>query len=280
MNNIETPIIVTGMHRSGTTLLSKILDNQGISMGFKKEINNESIFFLKINTWLLTLVSASWDSPSDFNNFDNKQKSIVLNKIKRLMISRLNFLHIGYFYLFFKKSLFNINNIWGWKDPRNTFTLDLWIELFPNAKIINIMRHPLAVSNSLLIRQKKLIELDKANKYKIKNKVSTLLGINRSSMLSSGVLNDIDDCLLLYKKYQIQSIKNSNRYKNKILNIKYEDLLLNTDETLSKIFNFLKIKINQNNMKKIIEKLDSDRIDSFKKVNLTYDKINLESIDY
>ena len=58
----------------------------------------------------------------------------------------------------------------GWKDPRNTFTLDLWLKLFPNAKIINIMRHPLDVSQSLLVRQNKLLEIDANEKNTLKAK--------------------------------------------------------------------------------------------------------------
>ena len=169
---------------------------------------------------------------------------------------------------------------WGWKDPRNTFTLNLWIELFPDAKIINIIRHPLAVSNSLLIRQKKLIELDKINSYKIKNKISILLAMNSFSMLSSNILKNIDDCLLLYKKYQDKSIENSNRYKNKILEIKYEDLLLNSQENIDKIFDFLNIGINKNKMKDLVRKFDSNRIDLYKEENLKYNKDNLDCINY
>ena len=43
---IVDPIIIIGMHRSGTTLLSKLLEKCGVFMGTKKEENNESIFFL------------------------------------------------------------------------------------------------------------------------------------------------------------------------------------------------------------------------------------------
>ena len=48
--NKREPIIITGKHRSGTSLLSKILIDQGIFMGSKLDSNSESIFFQrKIN---------------------------------------------------------------------------------------------------------------------------------------------------------------------------------------------------------------------------------------
>ncbi len=158
MKNLKSPIIITGMHRSGTTLLSKILDNQGIFMGFKKEENNESVFFLKLNQWILSLGGCSWDNPCNLNDLHNKQ--IVIDRIYKIINSRLNYLYHGYSKFIFKKSFYNMTNNWGWKDPRNTFTIEFWLSLFPDAKIINISRNPLAVSNSLLTRQNQLIKKD------------------------------------------------------------------------------------------------------------------------
>jgi len=47
------------------------------------------------------------------------------------------------------KSLKELDFPWGWKDPRNTFTIDIWIEVFPNAKLIHIYRNPIDVAESL-----------------------------------------------------------------------------------------------------------------------------------
>ena len=39
------PIIIIGMHRSGTSMLSKILEYSDIFLGNNKDINNEALFF-------------------------------------------------------------------------------------------------------------------------------------------------------------------------------------------------------------------------------------------
>lgn len=39
------PIIIVGMHRSGTTMITKMLENLGLFVGDQKEINNEALFF-------------------------------------------------------------------------------------------------------------------------------------------------------------------------------------------------------------------------------------------
>ena len=38
---------------------------------------------------------------------------------------------------------------WGQKDPRNSITADAWLALFPNARLINIVRDPMDVLGTL-----------------------------------------------------------------------------------------------------------------------------------
>ena len=72
MKKIKNAIIITGMHRSGTSFFREI--QYGIFMGSQKEINNESIFFLKINTWLMSSINSSWDNPKSSIVYCKKQK--------------------------------------------------------------------------------------------------------------------------------------------------------------------------------------------------------------
>ena len=43
---------------------------------------------------------------------------------------------------------------WGWKEPRTTLFVPFWLQVFPDALIVEIVRHPLAVAMS--IRQREL----------------------------------------------------------------------------------------------------------------------------
>ena len=83
MKTKKPPVIIIGMHRSGTTLLSKLLENAGIFMGNKKEINNEALFFLKFNEYIFKQASASWDSPINLkftNNFFKENIKRIFKK--------------------------------------------------------------------------------------------------------------------------------------------------------------------------------------------------------
>jgi len=145
----KPPIIILGMHRSGTTMLSKILEQLGVFMGWRKEENNEAIFFLKFNDWILKQANATWDNPYNYTlageDFKNLMAELADKYIKS--IRRLEYLGFKKFLKY--KNLKELDFPWGWKDPRNTFTIDIWLKVFPDAKIIHIYRNPIDVAESL-----------------------------------------------------------------------------------------------------------------------------------
>ena len=59
----QQPIIILGMHRSGTTMITKMLENLGLFVGAEKEINHESLFFWEINNWIFDIHTATAEKP-------------------------------------------------------------------------------------------------------------------------------------------------------------------------------------------------------------------------
>ena len=43
-------------------MLSKVLEELGTFIGWRKERNNESLFFLGFNNWILKQANAAWDN--------------------------------------------------------------------------------------------------------------------------------------------------------------------------------------------------------------------------
>ncbi len=132
----NSPIIIIGMHRSGTTMITNHLERLGLYVSDRKDSNNEAFFFLNLNEWLFKQCKATWDSPTNFVFLNNNLK------LKNELISTLNF-HLSSIscmnYLGVKKylkygSIRNLDILWGWKDPRNTFTVDLWKKIFSKCK--------------------------------------------------------------------------------------------------------------------------------------------------
>ena len=86
--NKNPPIIVTGIHRSGTSLLTRIMENNSVYFGKNKDINNESIFFQNINKWIMSANSSTWDNPRSFIDTINKESfDMLLSKIRILLNS-------------------------------------------------------------------------------------------------------------------------------------------------------------------------------------------------
>ena len=53
------PIIVVGMHRSGTTLAVEMLEGLGVYVGRKGGSNLEARLFKRVNKWLFAQVNAT-----------------------------------------------------------------------------------------------------------------------------------------------------------------------------------------------------------------------------
>ena len=136
-----------------------ILNN--VYLGSKLDVNYESIYFQRINKWILSCNGSTWDNPIPLNDLNDNDKKILNQKLINVMNSRFtNSLYFGFSNILLNNSFCNQKNLWGWKDPVNVFTACLWKEIYPDSKIINITRSPLSVSKSLLIRQKKLQNID------------------------------------------------------------------------------------------------------------------------
>src|SRR4051812_23444294 len=58
------PVILLGMHRSGTSLIARVLDQLGLFQGSELQEDHESVYFLDVNDTLMKRIGASWDNPS------------------------------------------------------------------------------------------------------------------------------------------------------------------------------------------------------------------------
>ena len=115
----------------------------------------------------------------------------------------------------------------------------MWSELFPNSKIIHIIRHPIDVGLSIVNKYPNINNINKPLK-KYVNIMTSLIG-------------DID------------KLENS-------ITIKYEDLLINTDETINKVFKFcglkedVEIKVRMSKIKRPkFQKINESRAFNYKK---------------
>src|ERR1700710_1027510 len=125
---MRPPVIFIGMHRSGTSMLARLLEELGMFFGAVKDQNNEALFFQDLNEWLLTQCGGRWDNPAVFNRYfwrnaaTGKGTELYLRK---LLVSPRAVQFLGARYAM--RGIPGLETPRGWKDPRNTFTLPLWL---------------------------------------------------------------------------------------------------------------------------------------------------------
>lgn len=144
------PVIVIGAPRSGTTLTTRLLGEMGVFMGARRDVNDEATLFLHADALIMRAAGARWDDPGPTASMLAGPAGMArATKIARRRLRdpwaagylgrrRLSTRTPG-----------RLDEPWGWKDPRSTFTLPAWLELFPDARVIHVIRHGVDVAASL-----------------------------------------------------------------------------------------------------------------------------------
>ncbi len=134
-------LVVTGMHRSGTSLVSSLLQAAGVHVGENLIAANvanprgyfEDVDFYEYHEHLLHARGQSFlYAEGQAGTFEPTPEE--LQQAVQLIAGRMQ------------------HRIWGWKDPRTALFLDFWRQLLPQARFVFVYRHPLDVLLSLLRR--------------------------------------------------------------------------------------------------------------------------------
>lgn len=242
------PVVLIGMHRSGTTLLSKFLDEVGYYSGWQKEENNESKYFIKLNDKILNFAGANWECPF---NVETYFKENNLDYLAEYLFSELNKLgvieYLGLKNIYDGANIFNSIQKLAIKDPRFSVTFPVWKKIFPNMQVLHIKRHGVDVANSLYQRSKKL--------YQHKS-----FGIVKPYGLR---VLEIQYGLELWNFYEnkcLEALECSNS-----ISIKYEELLEKPKENLSLLTEFLDVNVTHEVMNNYVNSFNPERSFSYRK---------------
>jgi hypothetical protein len=133
-------IIITGMGRSGTSLVTSLVQRAGIHVGEKLLAASsanprgyfEDVDFFEYHDQVLHSRGQTYLHVS--RNFTFEPTPPEMEHAERLIAERIH------------------RPVWGWKDPRTSLFLDFWIKLIPDARFLFVYRHPIEVLLSLLRR--------------------------------------------------------------------------------------------------------------------------------
>ena len=155
--NQQKPILICGMHRSGTSLIAQMLFACGLYLGEESTLMKAHTEENPTGYWeyneivnfseeLITRLQGSWSNPNPFKN-PAWLLDINLKEEQQLAVEIL-------------RPLIKSGRIWGWKDPRLTITLPFWKTIFPKFKLIICLRNPLEVAFSLSKRLNGHVDYD------------------------------------------------------------------------------------------------------------------------
>lgn len=253
------PVIIIGMHRSGTSLITRLLEQLGVFFGWKKEKNHEALFFLQLNDWMLRQSGGAWDHPAPIRNlFRNREvRALVVDYARFLMDTPRVVSYLGLPGYLRYRFPGNLVVPWGWKDPRNTFTLPIWLELFPEARVIHIYRHGVDVAHSLLVRQEKALarlrESYQRRKllYWLRPKYGAFTNTLRCASLDGG--------FSLWEEYVEEARSHVRTLGNRAVEVRYEDFLANPVSTLRFLAEFCGLSVTDMMIENVVGQIRVDR---------------------
>lgn len=139
----NTPVVITGMHRSGTSLLASAMQAAGVAIGddllgaSKSNVHGhfEDLEFLNFHENVFADHGRTWYDVTPSTNLAVSPER--RKQAESLVAARAH------------------QPVWGWKDPRTCMFLNFWGTLLPSAKFVFIFRRPDEVMASLQRRREK-----------------------------------------------------------------------------------------------------------------------------
>jgi GT2 family glycosyltransferase len=145
-------IIVLGMHRSGTSMISGLLELMGCffadePLKMSPATDNPKGFWERndikeLNDYILASAKGNWWDVDalDFSFISPQESEFIRKHIKKIIAEM------------------NPYQPWFIKDPRICLTLQFWIEQLENPVFVHVLRHPLHIARSLQKRNQLPLE--------------------------------------------------------------------------------------------------------------------------
>jgi hypothetical protein len=220
---MRPPVLIVGAHRSGTSATTRALEILGLQIGQRLDSHREPKALQQLHEEYLRRLGAAWHSPSPFID------SIRTADGERNCAAYLREnLHRDFARIFgYRKNprgLWRLTRLkfgapWGWKEPRTTLFARAWLQIFPGARIVHVVRDPFAAASSIRDRE---------------------LRFQAGGDAPSGKIDNLDYCLNLVRIYTEagERLADSGTY----LRVAFEDIQTNPHKTLDETARFCDLR--------------------------------------
>ena len=143
-DNILPPILILGMHNSGTSIVAEIIHKSGVFLGANMSHYESHFFSLFVNDSMILGESNRW-------------AQLPLMSVDEVMKyhDTVGVFLKEYWFIDYVQWGYDGRSPWGFKDPRLCILLPLYLKIFPKAKVIHVQRNPEDVAASLTRRNKR-----------------------------------------------------------------------------------------------------------------------------
>ena len=257
------PVIIIGAHRSGTSMITKLLGQLGLFVGAKLDENHEALFFSELNTWLLSVCGGRWDIPRCIEYVLAQPEGVVLvtDYLRQRLSSFPCIEYLGLERFVRYRSLFNVGEPWGWKDPRSTITLPFWLRLFPDARIVHVIRNGVDVANSLYRRERNGFQ--EAKRRYTKYKFAIPFREKRGWFGESPRVMDLSEGFRLWEEYVEYGERVTQPLCDQVLTLRYEDFLAAPETNLVNISEFCGLDMDKDRIKQACSMVRRERAFAF-----------------
>jgi hypothetical protein len=150
-----TIVCILGMHRSGTSLVSRLLNVLGLDLGPEEHLMEpnesnpaghwESLPISEINEDIFLRLGGSWAVPPPLpDGWERSPELADLRRRARELIA----------------ADFSDSELWGFKDPRTCLTAPFWQRLLPPMRYLICLRNPIDVAASLEARKEEWVPFE------------------------------------------------------------------------------------------------------------------------
>jgi len=226
---MRPPVIIIGAHRSGTSATARALELVGLQIGQRLDSHREPKGVQQLHDEYLRRIGASWHDPKPF--LEQIQTSAGRRDCTKFLRSNLN-AHFARVFGYrnnpkgwWLRVRLKLGAAWGWKEPRTTLFAPAWLEIFPDARIIHVVRDALAAAESIRERE---LKFQAAGDPPIPN------------------LADLHYCRELVELYLRagEQLADSANYQR----LQFEELQANPPATLEQLANFCRLKVSTGNL--------------------------------
>lgn len=219
----ESPVLVVGMHNSGTSILAEILHQHGLFLGVDAAHHENRFFRSEVNEGLVLGGGDRW-ARLPLLSVDEVlgHRDEVREHLRRHWRQR------------YRACGWDGRSPWGFKDPRTCVLLPLYLEIFTKACVLHIVRDPEDVAASLA--------------HKRKRGVGVMRDAAHWKQLAVACVARVRECAA--------------QHPHPYLEISYEDLCAQPGAVLPRVFDFVGIRFTEQARAFAERRIDPGRIGS------------------